>query len=83
MRKQMEGDNQQRRAAAREAREQGESPSEAGVTTGASKQDCHLGNEASHEEKMQGAGRGKADPSRFTGDGRPRQQDDPTGEDRS
>lgn len=35
VRKQMEGDNRQRRAAAREAREEGLSPSEAGVTTGA------------------------------------------------
>jgi hypothetical protein len=71
MRKQMEGDNEQRRAAAREARERGESPSEAGATTGASKQRRHLGNEASHEEKMDGPGRGKADPERFTGDARP------------
>jgi hypothetical protein len=83
MRKQMEGDNEQRRAAARDARERGESPSEAGVTTGASKQQRHIGNEASHEEKLQGPGHGKADPSRFTGDGRPREQDDPTNEERS
>ena len=34
----MEGDNEQRRAAAREAREQGKKPSEVGATLGASKQ---------------------------------------------
>lgn len=83
MRKQMEGDSEQRRAAAREAKERGESPSEGGVTTGASKQRPHLGNEATHEEKLQGAGHGKADPERFTGDGRPREQDDPVGNERS
>lgn len=77
MRKQMEGDSEQRRAAAREARERGESPADAGVTTGASKQHRHLGNQASHEEKTAGPGHGKQDPDRHTGDGRPREQDEP------
>jgi hypothetical protein len=72
MRKQTEGDNQQRRAAARDAREHGQSPSAAGVTTGASKQPRHLGNEASHEEKMAGPGHGKQDPDRHMGNERPR-----------
>lgn len=38
MRKQMEGDNQRRRALARQAREQGRQPSEAGTSLSASKQ---------------------------------------------
>lgn len=38
VRKQMEGDNQRRRALARQARESGQRPSEAGVTLGATKQ---------------------------------------------
>jgi uncharacterized protein (DUF2267 family)/pterin-4a-carbinolamine dehydratase len=40
--KQMEGDNQRRRALARQARQRGEQPSGAGVTLGASKQYEHL-----------------------------------------
>src|SRR5262245_37686256 len=39
--KQMEGDNQRRRALARQAREDGMAPSEAGVTLGAGKQREH------------------------------------------
>ena len=39
--KQMEGDNQRRRARARRAREEGRAPGEAGVTLGASKQREH------------------------------------------
>ncbi|NJC69111.1 DUF2267 domain-containing protein [Planosporangium thailandense] len=39
--KQMEGDNQRRRALARRAREEGRAPSEAGVTLGSSKQPEH------------------------------------------
>jgi pterin-4a-carbinolamine dehydratase/uncharacterized protein (DUF2267 family) len=40
--KQKEGDNQRRRALARQAREQGRRPSQAGVTLGATKQPEHL-----------------------------------------
>jgi hypothetical protein len=40
--KQMEGDNQRRRALAREARQAGQRPSEAGVTLGSSKQREHV-----------------------------------------
>jgi pterin-4a-carbinolamine dehydratase len=40
--KQMEGDSQRRRALARQARERGQQPSEAGVTLGASKQFEHV-----------------------------------------
>lgn len=42
MRKQMEGDNQRRRALARQARERGRRPSETGASLGASKQLAHL-----------------------------------------
>ena len=42
-------DQEQQQAAAREAREQGMSPSEAGVTTGASKQTQHH----THSERAQ------------------------------
>ncbi len=42
MRKQMEGDNRERREKAKDARDEGMSPSEARVTTGASKQRRHL-----------------------------------------
>ena len=56
----MEGDNEQRRNAAREAREQGKLPSEAGATLGASKQRKEAPNNASHQEKMELKGEGKA-----------------------
>ncbi|TDC77848.1 DUF2267 domain-containing protein [Micromonospora sp. KC606] len=62
MRKQMEGDNQRRRALARQAREQGRQPSETGSTLSASKQLTSLG-----RGKRSGpppAGRHKPDPTR-------------------
>ena len=60
MGKQMEGDNKQRRAAAREAREAGSSASEQGRTTGASKQRTHVGGKAEHDEKLETIQRGEA-----------------------
>jgi len=57
--KQMEGDNRQRRKAADQAKDEGLSPSEAGVTTGASKQQRHLKNDSAHEERVENADRGK------------------------
>jgi hypothetical protein len=48
----MEGDNEQRRDAAREAREEGKLPSEVGATLGASKQRKEAPNDASHQERM-------------------------------
>jgi hypothetical protein len=61
VRKKVEGDEEQRRAAAREAREAGEAPSARQVTTGASKQRSHLPDRDSltHEEKIGGLHRGK------------------------
>ena len=71
MGKQMEGDNRQRRQRAREAREEGATASESGVTLGASKQDHSLGNDAEHDEKMDAPGRGKQEPERAANPMRP------------
>lgn len=57
--KQMEGDNAQRRKKAREAREEGRSPSAEGVTTGASQQRRHVAQDATHEEKVDAIRQGK------------------------
>ena len=51
--REMEGDNEQRRAAAREARERGEQPSAESATQGASKQRKEAPDDASHQEKME------------------------------
>jgi hypothetical protein len=67
----MEGDNRQRRARAAEAREHGQAPSEAGVTTGASKQIRHLSGSEDHEDKLLGPGRGKQQPERAASEPRP------------
>jgi hypothetical protein len=54
MSKEMEGDEDQRRAAARAAHRAGEEPSALGVTTGASNQWHHLRHsEESHEERLE------------------------------
>ncbi|HSK18757.1 MAG TPA: hypothetical protein VK912_06435 [Longimicrobiales bacterium] len=50
--KQMEGDNKQRRAAAREAREHGSKASEVGATTGSSKQRTEADENATHQERI-------------------------------
>ena len=60
MSKEMEGDEDQRRAAARAAHRAGEEPSALGVTTGASKQRDHLRHsEGSHDERLLERERGK------------------------
>ena len=56
----MEGDNEQRRHAAKKARDAGLTPSEAGVTTGASKQLKQAKQGDDHEEKLAKSHRGKA-----------------------
>ena len=48
----MEGDANQKRKAAREARAEGKKPSEMSATTGASKQRKKAPSNASHQEKM-------------------------------
>jgi hypothetical protein len=60
--KDMEGDNEQRRAAAREARAQGKRPSEVGATLGASKQLKSAKQGASHQEKIDLKREGKPGP---------------------
>ena len=50
--KQMEGDNQQRRQRALQARSQGKQPSEAEVTLGASKQREHQPHSEDHETRL-------------------------------
>jgi hypothetical protein len=55
----MEGDNEQRRRAARDARSEGKRPSEVGATLGASKQRKETGRKASHQERMDAKTEGK------------------------
>lgn len=57
-----EGDNEQRRKRAREAKKEGKSASEAGVTLGASKQRRSAKQDASHQEKMDTKSHGKRGP---------------------
>ncbi|MEU3342370.1 hypothetical protein [Streptomyces sp. NPDC006668] len=59
--KKMEGNEEQRRAAAREAAAAGESPSARNETTGASKQRTHLrhGGSVTHEDRIAAQHRGK------------------------
>lgn len=58
----MEGDNEQRRRAAKEARDEGKRPSEVGATLGASKQRKELSKSASHQERMETRSEGKRGP---------------------
>ena len=60
MGKQMEGDNKARRKAAREAREEGETPSERGQTTGGSKQRNHEAGSGEQRERLAATQRGEA-----------------------
>jgi hypothetical protein len=55
----MEGDSEQRRRAAREARAAGKRPSEVGVTLGASKQRKEVKRKASHQERVETKRQGK------------------------
>ena len=57
--REMEGDENERRRAARKARAQGKTPSEVGVTLGASKQRKEAKGNASHQEKIETRGKGK------------------------
>ena len=58
----MEGDETQRRKAAREARADGKRPSEVGATTGASKQTKKAKSSASHQERLETRREGKPGP---------------------
>ena len=57
--KKVEGNEDQRRAAAREARREGTTPSALKETTGASKQPGHHGRHEPHEEKVASIHQGK------------------------
>jgi hypothetical protein len=57
--KKMEGDEEQRRKAARRARDRGREPSAEGKTQGASKQREHLRNKEDHREKIETIREGK------------------------
>jgi hypothetical protein len=59
--KQMEGDNKQRRAAAKKAREEGKRASEIGASTGSSKQRAEADTSMSHQEKLDLQREGKHD----------------------
>jgi hypothetical protein len=52
VRRQTEGDSRQRRAAARNAREEGRQGSEVGASTGASKQRTEADENATHQERI-------------------------------
>jgi hypothetical protein len=58
----MEGNEEQRRAAARKARSEGRKPSEVGATLGASKQTKSVKASASHQERMDTKRQGKPSP---------------------
>jgi hypothetical protein len=60
----MEGDNDQRRKAARDARRHGKTPSEVSATLGASKQRKHSRNasSSSHQQRLEARGEGKRGP---------------------
>ncbi len=72
MSKKMEGNEEQRRAAAREAREQGMSASEAGATLGASKQRRKVSSADSQEERLEARDHGKQRGTSRTNTPRPR-----------
>lgn len=58
----MEGDNEQRRAKAKKARDAGKSPSAEGVTLGASQQRREAKQDATHQEKLETREKGKRGP---------------------
>lgn len=59
--KKMEGNEQQKRDRAREAREEGRSPSEAGASTGSSKQRQRVDRDEGHRERIERIREGKQD----------------------
>ncbi|HEX3541374.1 MAG TPA: alpha/beta hydrolase, partial [Acidimicrobiales bacterium] len=77
MGKQMEGDNVERRRRAKEARDAGELPSAAGVTTGASKQRRHLPNDTPYPERIGSLVQGKQDPDHAGHRPRPGRREEP------
>jgi len=79
MGKEMEGNNQQRRAKAKRARDEGKKPSEIGATTGASKQRNEADAGMSHQERLDLKREGKQDVIREnTPEARPGSRDSET-----
>lgn len=77
--KQMEGNEQQKRQAARDAREAGKKPSEVGATTGASQQQAKADTNMSHQERLDMKREGKHDVIREnTPEARPGSRDSDT-----
>jgi hypothetical protein len=71
--KKMEGNEQQRRRKAQDAKRTGRLPSEQGATLGASKQPHHLPSDEEHDEKLQTIREGKQpDPGQHVSTPRPR-----------
>jgi hypothetical protein len=59
MRKRNEGNEEQRQAASRQARREGESPSAEGLSIGSSKQDRHAKGSAGYREKLETRDKGR------------------------
>jgi hypothetical protein len=79
MGKQMEGDNKERRNKAKQARQEGKSPSEVGATLGASKQRNEADNNMTHQQKLDLKREGKHDVIREnTPEARPGSRDSDT-----
>lgn len=75
--KSMEGSPEQKRQAAREAKEEGKKPSEMGATTGGSQQQKRSDDAQSHEEQMDQRSEGKPEQlhHRDQAEARPRSRD--------
>ena len=77
--KQMEGNNEQRRAAAKDAREQGQDPSAVGATQGSTQQRTEAKESESHQERLDLKREGKQDViSQNTPEARPGSRDPDT-----
>lgn len=77
--KSMEGSPEQKRQAAREAREEGKNPSEVGRTTGASQQRTEAGDDMTHQQRLDLQREGKPDViSENTPEARPGSRDPDT-----
>jgi hypothetical protein len=76
--KSMEGSPEQKRQAAREARDEGKQPSEMSATTGGSQQQKRSDGSMSHEEQMDQRSEGKPEQlhHRDQAEARPRSRDD-------
>jgi hypothetical protein len=79
MGKKMEGNEEQKRAAARRAREEGSDPSAVGATSGASKQRQQAQPGATHQQRLDLQREGKQDQlTENTPEARPGSRDDTT-----